>query len=503
MTPIGQAGLIKRFGLRVPIGAVTSQVGPGQHKTTVEDGHTIEKYPISYKPEDTLAGHLKFALKYEPVDLGVLSAVFKAADRKDIEDWVRSEPTGVYSRRAWFIYEWLTGKTLDLPDAAVVAYTPALDPELHFTTEGVWSKRHRVTNNLLGTPSFCPTVRRTPRLEDFRRRAIDVEARNMISGCNPGVLARAVNYLYTKETKSSFEIENEVAGGQRAERFVFALRSTKSFNPIDSANLIALQNTIVDPRYAAKGYRDFQNFVGETAGEWREIVHFICPRPQDVESLMSGWAEMTTRLKGLSDPVVAAALVAFGFVFIHPFEDGNGRIHRFLIHHVLSSEGFSPPDILFPISAAIVRDMKGYGAALETFSGSVQPHIDWAWTPNKEIVVNNDTANLYRYFDATKLAEYLYTKIAETVRKDLREELEFVALYDGALKAVLEQIDMPDRKASLFVRFSLQNGGRLSKNKRNQFPELSDGDMATLEAALKNVIPKKPSSSDTPLQIKP
>lgn len=27
------------------------------------------------------------------------------------------------------------------------------------------------------------------------------------------------------------------------------------------------------------------------------------------------------------DPVVLAAALAFGFVFIHPFEEGNGRIH--------------------------------------------------------------------------------------------------------------------------------------------------------------------------------
>ena len=36
------------------------------------------------------------------------------------------------------------------------------------------------------------------------------------------------------------------------------------------------------------------------------------------------------------DAVIAAAILAFGFVYIHPFEDGNGRIHRYLIHHVLA-----------------------------------------------------------------------------------------------------------------------------------------------------------------------
>jgi hypothetical protein len=48
----------------------------------------------------------------------------------------------------------------------------------------------------------------------------------------------------------------------------------------DTAALIRLQGKIVDPRYAAQGWRTFQNFVGDTVGGYREKVHFICPRPR-------------------------------------------------------------------------------------------------------------------------------------------------------------------------------------------------------------------------------
>jgi hypothetical protein len=200
---------------------------------------------------------------------------------------------------------------------------------------------------------------------------------------------------------------------------------------------------------------------------------------------------MTKRLKGATDPVVAAALTAFAFVFIHPFEDGNGRNHRFLIHQVLATEGFTPFDVLFPVSAAIVRDLREYDAALETFSGAILPHIDWHWTPEQEIVVDNDTADLYRYFDATPLAEFLYSKVAATIRKDLREELEFVAVYDAALSAVRAIIDMPDRRASFFVRLCLQNGGRLSKGKRDMSKEIEDQELAALEAAIQAVMAER------------
>jgi Fic family protein len=38
-----------------------------------------------------------------------------------------------------------------------------------------------------------------------------------------------------------------------------------------------------------------------------------------------------------------AAATAFGFVYVHPFQDGNGRIHRCLVHHVLAERKFTPP----------------------------------------------------------------------------------------------------------------------------------------------------------------
>lgn len=492
--PVGQLWLIENLHLRVPPPAVTSYCGPGARRTTTGNGRTIEKYSTPYAPEDTTAGHLKFALKNEPVDSAVMAAAMKAIDPGVIKDMVRAEPNGAFSRRAWFLYEFFTRETLDLPDAPVVQYTKALNPELNVGSVGVNSVRHRVTNNMLGVPGFCVTVRTTPAIRGFQAEGIDEQARELVQDYDPTVLARAVNYLYTKETKSSFEIERERATGQKAERFINALRKTASFNPASDQDLVDLQNQIVDPRYAAKGFRDFQNFVGETIG-YREKVHFICPRPQDLPSLMKDWASMSERLQGCDDAVAAAAAISFSFVFLHPFEDGNGRIHRFLIHHVLSREGFTPHDVLFPISAAIVRDQKLYDAALESFSRPTMDFIDWEMNRAQQVVVTNDTSALYRYFDATELVEYLYAKISETIRIDFKEELDFMAVYDTAYNAVREVIDMPDRRASMFVNFYMQNHGSISKRKRAMFDELSDEDIEDLDAAIREALSPEPADN--------
>ena len=125
---------------------------------------------------------------------------------------------------------------------------------------------------------------------------------------------------------------------------------------------------------------------------------------------------------------------------------------------------------------------------LETFSKPVLEFTQWRWTSEQEITVTNETGDLYRYFDATAFAEYLYDRVADTVRRDLKEELGFVAVFDRALTDVREIIDMPDRRASLFVRLCMQNGGRLSATKRQQFAELADAEIARLETAVQQAI---------------
>jgi hypothetical protein len=61
-----------------------------------------------YVPEDSLAGNLVFALKYEGIDLGVLNSLFKVVSEDEITGLVLNEPLGKYSRKIWFLYEWLT-----------------------------------------------------------------------------------------------------------------------------------------------------------------------------------------------------------------------------------------------------------------------------------------------------------------------------------------------------------------------------------------------------------
>ncbi len=473
----------------VPLPAVSSYVSSGARKSRAGPFGIEERYPSSYGADGTAVGHLRFALKHEPLDLGVLFRAFTAMGAGPLERWVRAEPTGAYSRRAWFLYETLTGETLDLAAVRTGNYVSALDERLHFVAAPRNSSRQRVRDNLLGTTRLCPTLRRTDRLEQMIRANLAQEARALLEQYAPETLARAVSFLYTKETRSSFAIEGEAPSAQREDRFLKALQGVASFNAADPKEITRLQQVIVDARYAATGWRTVQNFVAETTRHFEQQIHFICPKPEDVPDLMDGWCALTSRLReGTLDPVLAAAVVAFAFVFIRPFEDGNGRIHRFLIHDLLARRGFSPPGVIFPISVAILRHRQRYESALDAFSRPLLSAIQWRWTPDGGIAVDNDTYHLYRFFDATVQAEYLFEQVAQTIRVDLRQELEFLETYDAAYRAVTSVVDMPNRRAALLVKLFLQNEGRLSKNERRQFEDLSESELDRMEAGIQEIL---------------
>jgi hypothetical protein len=102
----------------------------------------------------------------------------------------------------------------------------------------------------------------------------------------------------------------------------------------------------------------------------------------------------------------------------------------------------------------------------------------------QRLTVLNGTKSLYQYFDATAQAEYLYECVAETIAKDLREEIGFIQKYDRALDETKEIVDMPDKRASLLVRLIMQNEGRLAKNNRDMFSEVTDEELARIESAI-------------------
>jgi len=481
-TPVGYGALIDCYRLRVPLPRTLSATGE-HHRTRNEGGWRI--LTPRHAPPPDLAGHLTFALKYEGLDLAVLKRLFATVAPADIESIVLAKPTGSYSRRIWFLYEWLLGRRLDIPDADKVAYEPVIDVEQQWAVPGENSHRHRVRNNLPGTPEFCPLVFRTKALEEFAALDLVHRAQEVVANIPKDILARTAAFLLLRDSKSSYAIEGERPPQDRIQRWGRAIGEAGR-RSIELDELLRLQAIVIgDARFVKLGLREEGGFVGEHDRETRlPIPDHISARPDDLRSLINGMAAFDRGGALNLDAVIAAAVLAFGFVYVHPFVDGNGRIHRYLIHHVLAQRGFNPAGVVFPVSAAILARIDEYRAVLEDYSRRLLPVIDWEPTSENNVNVLNDTGDFYRFFDATPHAEFLYACVKQTIEEDLPRETEFLKRYDQFRARIEAIVDMPERTIDLLFRFLHQNAGRLSRRAREgEFAQMTDVEVSAAEEA--------------------
>ncbi len=485
----GYASLVEQYGLRVLPNWHTSSVSPtGTLRSTIQDGQVESVYPQSYWPGERAGDHLEFALKYDGVNRGILSAFFDVVAAEEIAAWISSKPTGKYARRVWFLYEFLTGRDLPLPDLGKGNYVELLEPDRYFTAAaGRRVQRQRLIDNLLGGRAFCPIIRRTNKLAamegvDLRKRCEEV-----VTSYPPELLRRALSYLYNKETKSSFEIEHIKPSASRTEKFIGLLETAEHQDFCEKLLLIDVHNRIVDPRFQDTDYRSNQNYVGQTISYQRQLIHYVCPKPDDLPGLMAGLLIAHQVMKqGAVPAIIHAASISFGFVFMHPFEDGNGRIHRFLIHNILSLRDAIPKGLMFPVSAAMLKNPELYDHSLEAFSGPLLRLVEYDLDDLGQMTVSGETGSLYRYVDMTAQAEALYDFVQLTIEQELVEELDFLANYDKTKQAIQEIVDIPDRLIDLFIQLSLQHNGRLSAKKREMhFGFLTDDELASMENAVR------------------
>jgi Fic family protein len=339
---------------------------------------------------------------------------------------------------------------------------------------------------LLGTFAYCPIVRKTTAIEAAAQVNWGEKIEKVLEDANPERLSRALSYLYFKETKSSYAIERETVTGDREHRFVGVLKNAGALPLVEMLGepfLTKLQNIIVDPRYAQPSYRETQNYIGQSMPDFSEVIHYISPPPAAVRPLMEGLLQAAINQEGLH-PVIRAVLVSFTFVFIHPFEDGNGRIHRYLLHDFLARDHFTPPGILLPISATMLADERAYDAALEDFSKKILALAEYRIDGKGAMIVTNhdQLAPYYQFPDLTRQVEYLFATVAQTIQTELPAELDFLRKFDSAYAAIRQIVDMPDKKLRLLINLLRQNKGKLSKNKRPDFAELSDEEVGAIEA---------------------
>ncbi|NBC06564.1 MAG: cell filamentation protein Fic [Bacteroidetes bacterium] len=501
---VGYAAIIYKLALKVPIPDHIAVI-ESKRKQTVHGRYKVLHFPKTYDPERNeppselvaLYQHLVFALKYEGVDLLVFSMLCKHYTTRQLSEITNIAPTGQYSRRLWFLFEWVLGELLpNTPDlsSSKKRYVDVLDTTLQFGIKGKKSERHRVLNNLPGTSSFCPLVKRTATLNSFIKADLSKQTAHYLEGIKTDMVLRASAYLMLKDSKASFNIEGENPKNRRAILWGNTIGQAGR-SPLSHSMLEKLQRMVIEnPRFVKFGYRKRGGFVGEHDRlSGTPIPEHISAKPSDLEELMDGLVKTAKQLTESDiDAVVAAAVVAFGFVFIHPFEDGNGRIHRYLAHHVLARMQFSKQGVVFPISAAILEDIQSYRTVLQSYSSPRLRFMEWRETTDHNVDVTNDTFDYYRFFDATPQAEFLYRCVETTITQIIPKEIAYLRKYEGFKSFINQYFEMPDRLVSLLLRFLEQNDGKLSKRAREkEFAPLTDQEAQLIEATFRDIFTKE------------
>ncbi|GAG03709.1 unnamed protein product, partial [marine sediment metagenome] len=271
-------------------------------------------------------------------DLLILKTTFQYIGEKAIEMMITKEPTGQYSRRIWFLYEWLLGTKLNIPDLKRGTYVEVVNPTLQFPGPTRNSTRHRVKNNLPGTPEFCPLIRKTEKLKTYISKKLGETIDKDLEGRDRNLIRRTAAFLLLKDSKASFAIEGEFPPNMRTRNWGKAIGEAGK-RALTIAEIERLQHIVIgSKKLKYMGIRQDEGFIGEHDREtFTPMPDHISAKAEDLNSLMNGLINANNLLQESSyDPVIAAATIAFGFIFIHPLSDGNGRIHRYLIHHILT-----------------------------------------------------------------------------------------------------------------------------------------------------------------------
>ncbi len=491
---IGYQRLAERYGV-APVQAFRTDSAIAKSRATVrEDGYVHEYYPPAAKPADTLAGHLTFALKHEGIHLEFLARLFAVTPPAELEAWVAAEPTGQYARRAGFFYEYLTGQHLAFHGVAAGNYVPALDADTYLTaSHPVNNPRWRVRDNLPGTRDYCPLVLRTARVRQAEQYDCAQHLADLEGEFGADVLLRSVVWLTIKESRASFAIEHEEQHVDRVRRFasVMEQRCGQFDEPLSEAALGELQSQILGPRATRYGVRRSPVFVGEVDG-FTEVVHYIAPRWSDAPELLSGLRDFAFRTVGAA-ALVRAAVLSFGFVYIHPMSDGNGRISRFLINDVLRRDKAIPAPFILPVSATItstVINRRGYDHVLELFSKPLMRKYSDAWRFGAEQIADDgvrfnlqfdayqDALPAWRFPDMTDHVEYLAQVVQLTIEQEMRKEAGYLRSLRVARERVKQVIEGPDSDIDRIIRSVRENGGKVSGKLVKEFPALEDQHLA-------------------------
>lgn len=470
---IGYDYLLSRIPLRMPPLHQPAQVRPVTRVEPMPDLLAVPRH-VAPAADAPVLDHVLFALKHECTRLDILHEALKLVSAEELVRALTAQRLGAYLRRAAFIWEKANGQVLPLPwDSTGGNYIDFFEPGRYYTgPQWERSRKYRVNFNGIGPYEFCPVVARNAELEQ-RGQAVLERLRTWASDPrNLGVLDRVMSWAYLSETRDSYAIENETPAPDKERASLQTMEQMRDQRPLSEEYLVDLQNLVITSAIKQEqAFRHEQNWL-QRGGHGALAVRYLPPPPEQVSELMDGLMRLANAREGNVPPLMKAALVSFGFVFVHPFMDGNGRLSRLLAHHSLSFQGALPtvngnPAIL-PLSVAMKRNEADYLAALESFSKPARTLWDVTYIADNQFIFDFRSSPLaYAHWNGEAAADFVTRCAEQALEQSLVDETAFLQAYDRAYARIDREFDLPNRTINLLIQWIRQNNGRMPERRRN------------------------------------
>lgn len=466
------------------------------------EGHLAVPAHVAPQSEDPLS-HLLFGLKHEGVNMQILSQALPKIPAERMLRELKGAPNGQYIRAACYLWEMHTGSVLAGKPDISGAYVDLFDSTRYVTGPDNRNSRWRLNFNGLGSPYYCVTVERTPAVEAGIQSNILGRTKAFIASLGQEMMDRALSWAYLHETEDSYAIEHEAPSEDKARKFIALLKQAHEGRPLTEEYLVELQSSTVSGVFEkAVQFRIEQNWLRSSGRGGASSVSYVPPPPDSVPRLMEEWMAFANTAPKHIDPIVAASVASFGFVYIHPFMDGNGRLSRFLFHKALCTSGQMEKGALLPVSVAMKRHERQYLEALQTFSTPARELVQVTAAGEGQFYFDfKADDSIYRYWDATPAVEFGFAMAEQALDVELRQETQYLAHFDAIRRAIDGRYDVRGSLLATLISISIDGGGTISNNKRKRYagdlsPEVFDAIELETRAVLADEV--GPADSDPP-----